>query len=99
MLLMIKSFGDKVAAQIWERRFSKRFPEALQQKAHRKLRFLDAATTLGDLAALQGNRLEKMKGSWKDYHSLRVNDQYRLWFRWDGAHAWDVHFGDYHDDL
>jgi len=96
---MIKSFGDKVTAQIWARAPSKRLPQTLQQRALRKLRFLDAATALSDLAAVPRNRLEKLRGAWASFHAIRVDGRHRIWFRWEDGHAWDVRFGDYHDEL
>ena len=64
--------------------------------AHRKLRVLDAASRLDDLAVPAGNRLERLKGDQAGRHSLRINDQYRLTFRWESGHAYEVRVEDYH---
>ena len=96
---MIRSFGNNEAQQIWNRKFVQKLPKTLQKQAFRRLRFLDAATSLGDLAALNSNHIEKMKGKWSGYFSMRVNTKYRIWFRWDGSNAHEVTFGDYHDNL
>jgi len=64
--------------------------------ADRRLRQLDAAVRLSDLANPPGNRLRKLKGRWAGYYSIRVNDQYRLVFRWHAGDAFDVTLVDYH---
>jgi proteic killer suppression protein len=64
--------------------------------ALRKLLLLDAAETLDDLRIPPGNRLEKLSGERKDQYSIRVNDQWRLCFRWEGGDAYEVKIGDYH---
>ena len=75
----------------------KKVPEALQQNAFRKLRMIDAARNITDLKIPPSNRLEKMKGQWSQYHSIRVTDQYRIWFVWENGDALKVEFGDDHD--
>ena len=96
---MIESFADKDTASIWNKKYVRNFPEPLQRKALRKLRFIDAAESIEELFIPRSNRLEKMKGKWKKYHSIHVNDQYRIWFVWKSGHAYEVKFGDYHDKL
>ena len=95
---MIKSFsGD--AESIWRQSYIRHYPKPLQIKALRKLRFIDSAGRIEELKIPPSNRLEKMKGQWQGYYSIRVNDQYRIWFRWEAGHAYEVEFGDYHDKL
>ncbi|MDH5430233.1 MAG: type II toxin-antitoxin system RelE/ParE family toxin [Nitrospirota bacterium] len=96
---MIKTFGDKNTESIWNRVYVKKLPEALQHKAFRKLRMIDAARNITDLKIPPSNRLEKMKGKWGKYHSIRVTEQYRIWFIWENGSALNVEFGDYHDKL
>lgn len=96
---MIKTFGDKKTESIWSRRYVKKLPEALQNKAFTKLRMIDAARNITDLKIPPSNRLEKMKGKWSKFHAIRVTDQYRIWFIWENGDALNVEFGDYHDKL
>ena len=77
---MIKTFGDKKTESIWNRTYVKKLPEALQDKAFRKLRMIDAARNITDLKIPPSNRLEKMKGQWGNYPSIRVPKQYGIWF-------------------
>ena len=93
---MIKSFADKEAENIFNRHFSKRFPVSLQNKAYRKLLLLDAAEKLNDLRILQGNRLEKLSGKLKNFHSIRINNQWRIVFNWKRLDAYQVKITDYH---
>lgn len=93
---MIVSFKDPRAQAILDRRpVGKGFPPDLVAIARRKLVMLDAARHLGDCKAPPGNRLEALSGDRRGQHSIRINDQYRICFRWDeGAH--DVEIVDYH---
>ena len=93
---MIKSFADKTTEQIFDGVAVRRLDSGLQKQALRRLRYLDAAATLEDLRAPPSNRLEALLGDRKGFHSIRVNDQWRLVFRWDGGNAFDVGFVDYH---
>ena len=93
---MIHSFGDKDTARLFAREVVRRWGSDLQHVALRKLRMLDAATTLDDLRVPRANRLEKLKGDRSGQWSIRVNDQWRLCFRWEGADAYDVELVDYH---
>jgi proteic killer suppression protein len=70
--------------------------KAFERQALRKLDMLDAAPDLGTLAALPGNRLEKLKGDKKDRYSIRINDQWRICFAWRDGHAYEVEIVDYH---
>jgi proteic killer suppression protein len=75
---------------------SRRFPPDIQRGARRKLLALHAATELRQMAVPPGNRLEAPRGGLKGKHSIRVNDQWRICFRWREGHAWDVEIVDYH---
>ncbi len=96
---MIKSFGDKTTATIFVGKYVKGLPTEIQIKAFRKLRLLSNATELRDLQASPGNRLKKMKGRWKDWYRVNVSDKYRIKFRWNDGDAYDVEFGDDHDEI
>ena len=92
---MIRSFKDKETAQVVGGRFSKKFPTDIQARAFSKLDDLEQANSLYDLAVAPGNRLEALKGERKGQHSIRINQQWRICFRWDGG-AHDVEIVDYH---
>ena len=93
---MIKSFRGKEAERIWRGEVSKRLPRSIQQTARRKLRMLNNAQTLEDLKAPPANRLEALKGDRRGEHSIRVNQQWRVCFRWRDGHALGVCIVDYH---
>jgi proteic killer suppression protein len=93
---MICSFKDKDTAAVFARAFVKRF-SGIEQSAYMRLARLTAAQTLADLSAIPGNRLETLKGNRKGQHSIRVNDQWRICFRWvEGKGPHDVEIVDYH---
>lgn len=94
--VMIKSFADKTTERLFEGLLIKRMDVGLQKQALRRLRYLDAAAALEDLRIPPPNRLEALSGDRKGFYSIRVNDQWRLVFRWDGGNAFDVEFVDYH---
>ena len=94
---MIASFGDKATETLFHEGTSKgRLPNQITAVAIRKLDMLNAATQLGDLRSPPGNRLEALKGSYAGYHSIRVNDQWRIVFRWESGDVHDVSIVDYH---
>lgn len=93
---MIKSFGDRHTERLFARVPVRRFPADLRRVMLRKLVAVDAAEALDDLRVPPGNRLEKLRGDRQGQHSIRVNDQWRVCFRWDGADAYDVEIVDYH---
>ncbi len=94
---MIRSFKGKFAQLILsDRRMPKGFPSDLGEIARRKLVQLDAAAELSDLKIPPGNRLEAMKGDLRGYHSIRINDQWRIIFRWTDAGPEEVQIIDYH---
>lgn len=93
---MIRGFADKEAEKIWRGVRSRPLPADIQQVARRKLRMLDAATVLDDLRVPPANRLEALKGDRRGQYSIRINDQWRICFRWHGGDASDVGIVDYH---
>jgi proteic killer suppression protein len=91
---VIRSFADRDTERLFDDEFVKRF-SAIERMARRKLMYLDAATRLDDLAVPPGNHLEALRANRRGQHSIRINDQWRICFRWDdGAH--DVEIVDYH---
>jgi proteic killer suppression protein len=93
---MIRSFRDGQAERLFRRERVKRFDQKLRRAALRKLLILDAAESLDDLAVPPANRLEKLLGDRKGQYSVRINDQWRICFRWEGGDAYDVEITDYH---
>ena len=93
---MILSFSDAKTRAVFEGESPKGFPADLVSVARRKLRYLNAATTLGDLASPPANRLEALKGNRKGQHSIRVNDQFRVCFTWTKQGPANVEIVDYH---
>jgi proteic killer suppression protein len=93
---MIKSFRGKEARKVWSRDYSKRLPRAIQERALMKLQQLAAAGDLKDLSIPSSNQLEALKGDRKGEYSIRINQQWRVCFRWGDGHAFDVEIVDYH---
>ncbi len=96
---MIRSFRNEVTADLFYGAPSlklRKVPPDVIRSAQRKLAMVDAAEELTDLRVPPSNRLEALKGTLKGYHSLRVNDQWRIIFRWDREGAHEVLFADYH---
>src|SRR5665213_4340161 len=93
---MIRSFRDAETERLFRRERGSKFSRPLQRAALRKLLLLDAAMSLNDLRVPPGNRLEKLAGNREGQHSIRVNDQFRVCFRWQGGEAHDVEAIDYH---
>ena len=93
---MIKSFKDADAKLLWETGKSRRIPANLRTSTLKKLAILHWATDLKDLEVPSGNRLEALTGDRKGQHSIRLNDQYRLCFRWNNGDANEVEVVDYH---
>jgi proteic killer suppression protein len=93
---VILSFACAETEQIFHAQLSKRFPPEIQRSARRKLLALHAATELRQMAVPPGNRLEALKGELKGRHSIRVNRQWRICFRWAGTDAHAVEIVDYH---
>jgi len=92
---VIRSFGDKQTQSLFADEFVREF-EGVARRAKRKLEALNAASRLEDLQVPPSNRLEKLKGNLKDFHSIRVNDQWRVIFKWEGGDAYEVRIVDYH---
>lgn len=93
---MILSFRDRETERIWTGRRSRKLPNDIQDKALVKLRMLNRAKRLGDLQVPPGNRLEALRGSRVGQHSIRINDQWRICFRWNEGGPSDVEIVDYH---
>ncbi len=93
---MIRSFRDKETALIWRGQRSRKFPADLQERGLRKLRQIDASLTLEDLRNPPGNQLEALRADRAGQWSIRVNDQWRVCFRWSDGEAHDVEIVDYH---
>ncbi len=93
---MIRSFHGKETEKVFHREFSRKLPGDIQSVALRKLLVLNAAAHLDDLRAPPSNRLEALKGIRTGQYSIRINDQWRICFRWHNDHAYDVEVVDYH---
>ena len=96
---MIQSFADETTAALFRDRNTKaarRIPRDLWRTVQRKLKMLDVAVRMDDLESPPGNRLKALQGVLKGRHSIRVNDQYRVTFRWENGHAFEVAAEDYH---
>ena len=93
---MIRSFRDRDAERLFRREPIKRLTKSLLRVALRKLMLLDAADRLEDLRAPPGNRLEKLTKDRLGQHSIRINDQWRICFRWQSSGVEDVEIVDYH---
>jgi proteic killer suppression protein len=94
--MAIRSWKDQATRELFDGRFHRRFGADVARAAQRKLRMVDAATKLETLRVSPGNRLEALQGKRKGQHSIRVNDQWRVCFRWDDGDAYDVEVTDYH---
>ena len=93
---MIVSFRNQLAEAAWQRRFVKGIPNDIVNVANRKLLQLHNARSLDALRSPPGNRLEALSGDRKGQHSIRINDQWRVCFRWSRGDAFDVEIVDYH---
>jgi proteic killer suppression protein len=93
---MIRSFRSRDAEALFNRQAIVRLPAEIQRAALRKLRMLNRAGTLQDLRVPPGNRLEALKRNREGQHSIRINDQWRICFRWEQGDAHDVDIVDYH---
>lgn len=93
---MIISFGDKDTHKIWEGERVKGFSTDSQEITRRKLRMLNSSQDINDLMVPPSNRLEKLKGKLKEFYSIRINNQWRIIFKWDNGNALEVEIIDYH---
>ena len=92
---VIESFRDKQTRSLYEDRLVLKF-RSIERQARRRLLYLHQAKTLNDLAALPGSRLENLSGARREQYSIRINDQWRVCFRWKDGRAHDVEITDYH---
>jgi len=93
---MIKAFKDKDTEKVFNGRFSKKLPHDIQRIAERKLIMIHRSADLHDLRVPPANRLEALKGDRQGQHSIRINDQWRICFKWRGDGVYDVEITDYH---
>jgi proteic killer suppression protein len=93
---MILSFGSKETEKIWNGVRINKFPNEVQQVGRRKLRMLNNSQNLGDSTVPPSNRLEKLSGKLKEYHSIRINDQWRIIFKWTDNNSSEITIVDYH---
>lgn len=93
---MILSFGSKDTQKIWEGDRVKKIPNEIQEVGRRKLRMLNNSQNLADLQIPPSNKLEKLIGELKDFYSIRVNNQWRIIFKWNSGNAAEVEIVDYH---
>jgi proteic killer suppression protein len=93
---LIRSFGDKRTRRVWEGIASRKLPDEIQNAARRKLRMLNNAQDIHDLKIPPANRLEKLSGDRKGYYSIRINQQWRIVFKWESGDAHEVRISDYH---
>ena len=93
---MIRDFADQETEKLFRRNAVKRIPRPVQRRALRKLLLIDAAESLDDLRVPPGNRLEKLRGDRDGQYSIRINDQWRICFRWEDTDASAVEIADYH---
>ena len=93
---MIKNFKDAETQKIYQRQRSRKLPSDIQQVALRKLRMINNSFSINDLRVPPANRLEKLSGNRAGQWSIRINDQWRICFRWEGSDVIDVEITDYH---
>lgn len=93
---MIRSFRDRETEKVWSGALARRLPPDIRSVALRKLRLLDAAEKVEDLRLPPGNRLEALSGDRRGQHSVRINQQWRVCFRWNEGHCEDVEICDHH---
>ena len=93
---MILSFKCRETEKIYNRKISRKFPATIQRTAMRKLWMIDAAIVISDLKIPPSNFLEKLKGKFKQYYSIRVNKQWRICFAWKNGNVYEVQIMDYH---
>ena len=93
---MIISFGSKDTEKIWKGERVKNLPQEIQRIGRRKLRMLNNSLSIADLKIPPSNRLEKLSGNLKSFYSIRINDQWRIIFKWESNHAEEVEIIDYH---
>ena len=93
---MIRSFKSKETEKVWNGVRSNKLPSEVQKVGRRKLRMINNSIDVNDLRIPPVNRLEKLSGNFAEFHSIRINDQWRIIFNWSQGHAFDVQIIDYH---
>jgi len=93
---MIQSFKDKFTEKVWNQTVSKSIPIEVQKVGLRKLIMLNSSIDVNDLRIPPSNHLEKLKGNREGKYSIRINDQWRICFRWENGNAFEVEIVDYH---
>ncbi len=93
---MIESFKCRETERIFNRQFPRKLPQGIQKIAFRKLRMLNRSSTLNDLKVPPANRIEALAGTRKGQYSIRINDQWRICFKWEKGNAYEVEITDYH---
>ena len=93
---MIKTFKSKETEKVWNGVRSSKLPLEVQKVGRRKLRMLSNSIDINDLRIPPANRLEKLSGNFTEFYSIRINDQWRIIFKWSQGHAFDVQIVDYH---
>ncbi len=93
---MIASFGNKETEKIWIGIVSKKLPQEIQDVARRKLRMINNSMDINDLRIPPANRLEKLKGDLSNFYSIRINNQWRIIFKWENGNAFNLEIVDYH---
>lgn len=93
---MILTFGSKDTRKIWNGERVKGLPPEIQNLGRRKLRMINSSQNLADLRIPPSNRLEKLKGRMNEFYSIRINDQWRIDFKWNNGNASEVEITDYH---
>ena len=94
--ILVKSFGGKETEKIWNGIQSRKYPPEIQNTARRKLRMINNSQNINDLRIPPANRLEKLSGNYSGFHSVRINDQWRIVFIWENDNAFEVEIVDYH---
>ncbi len=93
---MIVSFGSSETESVWNGIRVKKLPPEIQNIGRRKLRMLNNSINIADLRIPPSNRLEKLSGKLKDFYSIRINDQWRIIFKWNAGNAFEAEILDYH---
>ena len=93
---MIISFSNSETEQVWGGNRVKKLPGEIQNIGRRKLRMINNSVDIADLRIPPANRLEKLSGKLKDFYSIRINDQWRIIFKWNAGNAFEVEIIDYH---
>ena len=93
---MLIPFGNSETQQVWSGNHAKKLPVEIQNIGRRKLRMLNNSVSLIDLRIPPSNRLEKLSGKLKDFYSIRINDKWRIIFKWKNGNAFEVEIIDYH---